>query len=207
MTTYSSTEDILKTLKLLCKREISENNQSYILGKSASGIQNNEIMNIIDYDTFKSKWIATDKIVNTDSSKLLANIRFKLTGREWSNNPISKYSRSDIINFSKILNEDFMKIIGNESFISILDLLNTIRLTYNILESSIFGNFKAILLSNETTLQVGIPVYELDENDKYYVLTDKNIIKSKIEKIIPNISTLTTNTTNIDVIRRILHGY
>ena len=207
MTTYSSTEDILKTLKLLCKREISDNNQSYILGKSASGIQNNEIMNIIDYDTFKSKWIATDKIVNTDSSKLLANIRFKLTGREWSNNPISKYSRSDIINFSKILNEDFMKIIGNESFISILDLLNTIRLTYNILESSIFGNFKAILLSNETTLQVGIPVYELDENDKYYVLTDKNIIKSKIEKIIPNISTLTTNTTNIDVIRRILHGY
>ena len=81
MTTYSSTEDILRTLKLLCKREISENNQSYILGKSASGIQNNEIMNIIDYDTFKSKWIATDKIVNTDSSKLLANIRFKLTGR------------------------------------------------------------------------------------------------------------------------------
>lgn len=202
-----SASEVLQTIKLLCNREIDPDNQSDILGSNSTSINSDIINSIIDYNNFKDKWIYNENINNIKISTILSNLRFKKNGGSWTNTPISEYSREDIINFSRILNTELIKTNENGTFKSLLDLLNVIRMTYNILEDNVFINFKAILTSNESKLSIGVPLYELDENNKYIMLTEKDDIKKRIENIIPNISKLSYNTSNIDVIRRILHGY
>lgn len=185
------------------------------------------IKDLLDYDTFKNNWLNTG--LTTLPNDLLNNVYFKKTN--WVNGN-TFYSGSDTnnkltldtytynndvssINFSKIVstvqsagNKTLNKIEqGTSSFNNLLDLLNAIRVTYNILEPAMYKKFVEGTLTTLST-------YELNSTNNGYVqltgtqtTTVITAITSYTDKILNNFQTLDLSKTNVDAVRRILLGY
>lgn len=91
----------------------------------------------------------------------------------------------------------------------LLDLLDCIRVTYNVLEDTKFKRYKA----DDSTLTIpmysGVYTAAAGNNPATYVhtLASPTTIKACVDKIIPDIAKLDVKKSNINAIRRLLLGY
>jgi hypothetical protein len=117
---------------------------------------------------------------------------------------------TDTFNFTDLLKQPFIHPVTINSVTfgttnsPILDLLNAIHVTYNLLEESNFANFKNKI--NGLTINK----YSLVSNGSsvvYETVTGIQQITEIVQKIIPNVATLDTFTSNIPAIQSLLLGY
>lgn len=202
-------------------------NASFILGS------------ILSYSTFDSKWLpasfagtpSVDQVyMRAPKNKVwYTPISFAgsdteaLTGLTTNNRNLAGLTKDVFLNFTNLLKEGGI-LAGTRTintyttsrsevsvFANLLDLLNTMRVTYNVLGEKSFAMFRNALQKGERQIKAPVPTYELekDGNGKVHYKTESSmtVIKSYVEKIIPNIGNLDASTTNLDAIRRILFGY
>lgn len=89
------------------------------------------------------------------------------------------------------------------NFTGLLDLLNTVRITYNFLDDANFKKYKA----DDTTLTVDKYECTFANNTVSYLAVPFADAITHVSKIIPNIATLNHASSNILAIRRVLLGY
>lgn len=214
-------DEILKRLEFICTNMIATDNQSYFLGKDATTKTqeaNYFIPSLGNQASFASKWLPTisGKAVTT----ILPQIYITANGSSWvsANNIVaSTYNKeSSGFNFTAALNSTgnltktgavALKTINDNtttSFTNLLELLDIIRITYNVLEDQQFKKFK----ENDSSLVV--KKYQASVTNgvlTYDTVTGVSAVTTEVLKIIPNITKLQHSSSNILAIRRVLLGY
>ena len=210
--------EIKKRLSFIASHMIDPSNQSYILGKDAlllvagtpSTNKNVVIPSIVSYPNFISNWTTPYNVGNMNESNV-----YQLNGNAWQLYDSATAATATEFNFTKVLTQS-----GTTSFLSkdvysinetttvpfgagavspLLDLLNALRVTYNLLDEATFSAYKAKLPN------LSIAKYSLTAS-VYETVTAENVT-SYVSKIIPSISTLDNTTSNIEAIRSVLKGY
>jgi hypothetical protein len=118
-------------------------------------------------------------------------------------------------NFSKLLGEN-INTTGYTSFkgtaVSLLEILESLRMAYNILDPSTFQEYQLKKKGNASTLDIGILKYTLalktGSTTDYVSTTETNIntIETVVKPII-DITKIDLNTTRVEAVRRLILLY
>jgi hypothetical protein len=227
--------NIKRNLKYINDNFIEATQRSVLLGNDYTGSGNNLINQFLDFNNFAINWLTTTVTFTglndlQKTENLLTNIFLK-KDNAWVNannfysgaSPTNKFTletpaytyNNDVttINYTKLLSSiqkssstTLQKTQSqSETFASLLELLNAIRVTYNLLEPA---KYKTYLEGSLTT----VSMYELnDDNTDYKKFTnsaeDVETMRNLVNKFLINLDTLNVSITNVDALRRILLGY
>lgn len=218
--------DISKRLEFISTNLIAEINQSYFLGKDATlqtASSSSFINHLLTYATFSTKWLPTISSTVTVSEILNQVYLTAKAGDSWisasdltASNKDSYNTNSVTFNFTNALKVSTGKLAGaavvlnttqtdiTQSFVNLLELLDTMRVTYNLLEDTKFKSFKA----QETNLEINKYSCVMTSNKPVYEkVSGINNVVSIATRIIPNVLKLDHNSSNLLAIRRMLLGY
>lgn len=214
-------DEIVKRLEFISKNLIATDNQSYFLGKDATtrtSATDYFIPTLNSHANFYTKWLSS--VTNEPVANVLSQIYITANGTSWvAANTITSSTYNTIssgFNFSIALDaingtlrktgDVSVKTTGDTptTFTNLLDLLDTIRVTYNVLEDSQFKKLK----TSDSTLVVN--KYQATISNGALTYTTVNgvtNVSTYVNKLIPNLSKLNHSSSNILAIRRMLLGY
>lgn len=229
-------ERIRKNLEYINNSFIEENQRNEFLGgRESSGDRLSELL--LDYDTFIEKF-GLDKIesltlanvriqkrpigsVGVASQWIKADEYYSgnAVGNTFLNKDFTYQFDIQSFNFTNALtgtlqSVNLVKRMLNgqaiPSLMNILDLLNAIRTTYNLLEPATWRRFTQLQdVTRTTPLGESISLYSLSDTNTYQPLNKHGLLEDQVLKILNDISTgaLEGLSKNADTIRRIMLGY
>lgn len=231
-----SVSDIANKLEFICESFIDENLQSELMGKDAATTYtttNHFMKSMLNYSDFTASIVpasvsVTDSLINQiylrkGNTNFVSVNYVAPTNGTYPTSPTSTipsrwkvYDPNDLknseYNYSVLLNNITKPTAYGSQFgspVDLLDILNRIRLAYNILDETAFRDYRSKKEASRTELETPIAKYSIGiQNGVVKSLTENSIatIESAVDPFF-KLSDLSPSTNRLEMMRRILYLY